>query len=75
MNDIGTALLLNLVFWIVSVSALVFAGVWVVVEFFHALASRIQRIGKSCAAPGRREDAPEASRAPEESEEPYREAS
>jgi hypothetical protein len=63
---------LNLVFWIVSVSALLFAGVWAAVEVFHALASRIHGVQKSCRAPGCPEDAPQSSGAPKESEEPHR---
>lgn len=75
MDDIGTGLLLNLVFWIVLVSALVFLGVWAVVELFHGLATRIQNVQKTCSVPGCREDAPQSSEAPEETGEPYRKAS
>lgn len=75
MDDIGTGLLLNLVFWIVSVSALVFMGVWAVVELFHGLMARIWKVRKTCSAPGCREDAPQSSEAPGESGEPYRKAS
>lgn len=44
MGDIGIGLLLNLVFWVVSVSALVFLGVWAAVSLIDGLAQRTSRI-------------------------------
>lgn len=47
MDDIGVGLLLNLVFWVVSVSALVFLGVWAAVNLFLGVAERMNRVKKT----------------------------
>ena len=75
MNDIGEigwGLLLNLLFWIVVVSAMVFIAVWASVEFFLGTA---QRVRKSVRALSGRKDSPNPSPAHEEAGERYRKAS
>jgi len=72
MNDIGWGLLLNLLFWVVVISAMIFAAVWASVEFFLGAA---QRVRKSVRAWSGRKDSPNPSPTREEAEEQYRKAS
>lgn len=76
MDSIGIGLLLNLVFWVVAVSALVFLGVWTAVELFVGTIERLHRVRKSVrTATGRREGPPRQSQTSEEAGERYRKAS
>lgn len=75
MDSVGIGLLVNLVFWVVSVSALVFLGVWAVVELIDGLAQRTQRVGKTVREASGRGDSRRPSTAREEAGEPYRKAS
>ena len=72
MNDIGWGLLLNLLFWIVVVSGLVFACVFAGVEFFVGVA---QRVTKTLRAGKGRSTSSKPSRVQEEAGDRYRKAS
>jgi hypothetical protein len=72
MNDIGWGLLLNLLFWVVVISAILFAAVWASVEFFLGAA---QRVRKTVRAWGGRKDPQNPSQTDEEAGERYRKAS
>ena len=69
MSDIGWGLLLNLVFWIVVVSGLVFACVFAGVELFLGVAQRVRKTARA----GRRPSS--ASNAQEDAQDRYRKAS
>jgi hypothetical protein len=72
MSDIGWGLLLNLLFWVLVISALVFGAVWASVEFFLGAAHRVR---KSVRAMSGRKESPNPARTYEESGERYRKAS
>lgn len=72
MNEIGWGLLLNLIFWIMVVSAMVLIWVLACVEFFLGAT---QRVRKTIRAASGRKASPHPSPEHEEAEERYRKAS
>jgi hypothetical protein len=70
MNDIGWGLLLNLIFWIVVISAIVVIGVWVCVDLFDVRPKAQENIR----AGSGRNASPHPSPVSEETEERYRKA-
>lgn len=75
MDNIGIGLLLNLVFWVVAVSALVFLGVWAAAEVFFGTVGRLHRVRKTVRAATGKRDSPRPSPEREETGERYRKAS
>lgn len=75
MDTIGIGLLLNLVFWVVAVSALVFVGVWVAAEVFFGTVERMHRVRKTVRTTTGRRDSAHPSPEREETGERYRKAS
>jgi len=72
MNDIGWGILLNLIYWIGVASALLFFGVWALVEF---CLGAWRKIMENIRVVSGRKTYPHPFPAREEVEEPYRKAS